>query len=308
VTGESGDGRAAVRLERAERIRQIGPDITPGNIQASFGLYASEHEESAGHDPEALFLTRDLEYGPDRRHRLDVRSPDRSGDGAARPVLVFVHGGAYVGGDKHIAGTPYYDNVGAWAAHHGMVGVTMTYRLAPEHTWPAGAQDVGQAVGWVTEHISGYGGDPARVVVAGHSAGAAHVAGYLAGHAGPPAGVAAAALLSGVYDLTTSGTSGRGALYYGADASQYRARSSLTGLVGSGIPVLLAVAELDPPFFHQQAAAVIEAFLRRDGRIPPLAYALGHNHISEIAALGLDDEPLGVALRRFIENLQGIVK
>jgi acetyl esterase/lipase len=70
-----------------------------------------------------------------------------------------------------------------------MVGVTITYRLAPEHPWPAGAQDVGQAVAWVTEHISGYGGDRARMVVAGHSAGAAHVAGYLAGHAGSPVGI-----------------------------------------------------------------------------------------------------------------------
>ena len=61
-----------------------------------------------------------------------------------------------------------------------MVGVTMTYRLAPQHQWPAGAQDVGQAVAWVAQNIGEYGGDPSRVVLAGHSAGATHVAGYLA--------------------------------------------------------------------------------------------------------------------------------
>ena len=91
--------------------------------------------------------------------------------------------------------------------------------------------------------------------------------------------------------------------YFGADASQYPLRSPLRGLVASAIPTLVAIAELDLPRFHQQAAAAIQAFLRRDGTLPPIAYALGHNHISEIAALGIDDEPLGLPLLRFIESL-----
>jgi acetyl esterase/lipase len=308
MTGETRDGAAAARQERAERIRATGPDITPDNIAAMFGLYAAAHERRGYTAPA---LARDLQYGPDPRHRLDVHSAHPgSADAAAAPaapVLIYVHGGGFVSGDKTIAGTPYYDNVAAWVVSHGMVGVTMTYRLAPEHPWPAGAQDVGRAVGWVTEHIGGYGGDPARVVVAGHSAGATHVAGYLGGQAGEPAAVTAGALLSGVYDLTISGDSRIQAAYFGADTGLYAARSPLPGLVASGIPAMVGLAEIDPPFMHRQAAAALKAFLRRDGTLPPLAYALGHNHISEIASLGIDDEPLGVPLLRFIETVTGTV-
>jgi acetyl esterase/lipase len=303
MTGESGDGVAAVRHERAERIQRAGPDISPGNIEAMFGLYAAAHERK-GYT--AAALARDLQYGPDPRHRLDVHSCDPAAAPAV-PVLIYVHGGGFVGGDKHTPGSPYYDNVGAWAVSHGMVGVTMTYRLAPQHQWPAGAQDVGQAVAWVTGHIGGYGGDPARIVVAGHSAGATHVAGYLAGHAGEPASVAAGALLSGVYDLAAGGDGAIQAAYFGADSELHAERSPLPRLVASGIPVLFGLAEIDPPFFHQQAAAALESFLHRNGTLPPLAYAQGHNHISEIASLGIDDEPLGVPLLRFIEAVTGTV-
>jgi hypothetical protein len=286
MTGESDNRAAAVRQERAGRIRATGPDIIPANTEAMFGLYAAEHERSGGTAPA---LARDLQYGPDPRHRLDVHSAHPGGASAgaalAVPVLIYVHGGGFVGGDKKLAGTPYYDNVGAWAVRHGMVGVTMTYRLAPQHQWPAGSQDVGRAVAWVTEHIGSYGGDPARIVVA----------------------VTAGVLLSGVYDLTISGDTHIQARYFGTDSSLYAHRSPLPGLVASGIPALIGLAEIDPPFMHRQAASALEAFLRRDGTLPPLAYALGHNHISEIASLGIDDEPLGVPLLLFIESVTGTV-
>jgi acetyl esterase/lipase len=303
MTGEGADGWAAVRLERAERIRETGSDMSPASIEAMFGLYARAHEESGCTAPS---LTRDLQYGPGPRQRLDVHTagPDAT---QPAPVLVYVHGGGFVSGDKHLPGTPYYDHIGAWAVRHGMVGVTMTYRLAPQDRWPAGAQDVSSAVAWVAEHISGYGGDPARVVVAGHSAGATHVAGYLAGHAGVPPSVTAGALLSGIYDLTITERNHMHAAYFGVDPGKYSARSPLAGLAASDVPVLLAVAEFDPPQFHEQASGALEAFMHRSGTLPPLAYALGHNHISEIAALGIDDEPLGLPMLRFIESVTGAV-
>jgi acetyl esterase/lipase len=300
------DGQAALRRERAERIAQLGPELSPENIEASFGLFAAAHQD-LGY--EAPVLTRDVAYGGDPRQRLDVHSAFEPGwdpgDTGPVPVLVYVHGGGFVGGDKHIPGSPYYDNVGGWAVRHGMVGVTITYRLAPQHQWPAGAQDVGQAVAWAAENIGDYGGDPARVVVAGHSAGATHVAGYLAGHGGGPARVAAGALLSGIYELPPGDPDETQAAYFGADTSQYPSRSPLQDLVASGVPVLFAVAEHDLSAFHHQAALALQAFLGRDEMLPPFAYVPDHNHISEIAALGIDDEPLGIPLLRFIESVTG---
>jgi acetyl esterase/lipase len=301
VSDHADYARAALRRERAVRIREASPDITPPNVDASFGLFAGEHQERGYQAP---VITRDIAYGSDPRHRLDVHSERGAGHGGAGPVpvLVFVHGGGFVSGDKHLPGTPYYDHIGAWAVGHGMVGVTMTYRLAPRHRWPAAAEDVSQAIAWVSENIHDHGGDPARVVLAGHSAGATHVACYLAGHAGPPSGVAAGALLSGIYDLS-GGASDVQTTYFGTDSSAYASRSPLAGLVDCGIPVLLALAELDPPEFHQQAAGALQAFMRCYGRLPQICYAADHNHISEIAALGIDDEPLGLPLLRFIESV-----
>ena len=93
--------------------------------------------------------------------------------GSPRPVLIWVHGGAFVGGNKKSAqGAFFYDNVGVWAARNGMIGVNINFRLAPAHKWPTGAQDTGTAVKWVIDNIASHGGDPTRIFLAGHSAGA----------------------------------------------------------------------------------------------------------------------------------------
>ncbi|MQA84377.1 MAG: alpha/beta hydrolase fold domain-containing protein [Streptosporangiales bacterium] len=293
---------AEERARCAALIREAGSQVTPETIQAMFELFAPAHRASSYGAPH---IERDLGYGSDPRHRLDVHTPTEPG-AASVPVLLFVHGGGFVGGDKHTPDTPYYDHVGGWAVGRGLLGVTMTYRLAPQHGWPAGAEDVAAAVAWVRAHIGGYGGDPERIVLAGHSAGAAHVASYLARYPeedGPDKdGVAAAAMFSGIYDLETAERNDLLRSYFGPDPVEYSSRSPLPGLLGSRVPMLFSVAELDPPDFHRQAAVVLEALFGRDGAIPPFVWVQGHNHISEIASLGVDDEALGVPLLRFIEH------
>jgi acetyl esterase/lipase len=103
-----------------------------------------------------------------------------SANGATgRPVLMFVHGGGYTRGNKRPPGSAFYDNIMVFAARHGMVGVNVEYRLAPEFPWPAGPEDMGAAVRFVGDKIASYGGDPNRVFLMGHSAGAGHVAAYV---------------------------------------------------------------------------------------------------------------------------------
>jgi acetyl esterase/lipase len=104
----------------------------------------------------------------DRRHRLDVYRPkaDPHG-GAGAPVLLQIHGGGWMIGAKEQQGLPLMYQL----AQHGWVCVAINYRLSPRATWPDHLVDCKQALAWVKEHITEYGGDPTRVVVTGGSAG-----------------------------------------------------------------------------------------------------------------------------------------
>ena len=282
----------------ADVIAQLAaadPEDIPGQVAAAWGLLTPYHEKAGYTAPR---LERDLAYGIHPRQRLDVHAPAHP-DRAA-PAVLFVHGGGFTGGDKHVPGTPMYDHVGAWAVRHGAVGVTMTYRLAPDHPWPAGAQDVAAAVSWVRGNIGRYGGDPERMVVSGHSAGACHLASFLAGQGGGSLdGARGGALLSGIYDLAHRSDLER--TYYGNAPGE--TVSTLPALLDCPVPLLFSVAERDTRYFHAQAAGVVAAWLARHGVTPQLVWVEGHNHISEIASLGVDDDALGTQLCRFIERV-----
>jgi triacylglycerol lipase len=288
-----------MRAEHASAIAAMGAAITPELVDGTQRLYAPHH---AG-DATGLNVTRDRVYGPDERNRLDVFTTDASG---ARPVLVYVHGGGFVRGDKSLPGTPYYDNVGRWAAANDFVGVTMTYRFAPAHTYPACAIDIANAVRWLRANVARFGGDPDAIVLVGQSAGAAHTATYVARRDLWPdgaIGVAGVALFSGIYDFTTFEHSPGSLAYVGQGAEASRTATSLPGLVAAGVPIFFVVAEFDPPAFHAQGMQLADALFARDGRFPNVLYLPGHNHISQVVHLGaegVDDPLLAARLGAFI--------
>ncbi len=279
----------------AEKVRALGRDILPA-IPGSAALYAAEHEREPYQGVE---VTRDARYGSHERHRLDVfRRPD----GVARkPMFVFVHGGGFVMGDKRPPGSPYNDNVALWAARRGMVGVNITYRLAPEFAYPAGSEDLAAAVVWLRVHAEAYGGDPDRIFVIGTSAGAAHVAVFLAQPMFEEArrGVAGGVMLSGVYVLAGSQDPHA---YFGADPAIFAERSSLHGLLESPIPLLFGLAEFEPFIFEQQAALVINSWMVRHGRWPNFIRMLGHNHLTATMHLNSSDDYLGQQLQVFMSR------
>jgi acetyl esterase/lipase len=283
----------------ARRVAAIGDVVGPEQAQASRELFAPRHEAPPFRGVE---IERDALYGTHERHRLDVFSP---AGGRDLPVIVFVHGGGFVAGAKSLEGTPYHDNVGLWAARSGMVGVTMNYRLAPEHRWPSGAEDVGAAVAWLAANVKAYGGDPSRIVLMGSSAGATHVAGYAGTPDRDPA-VRGVVLLSGAYDLPLFDDPSILAPYFGSEPETLVRASPLRGLVASGVPILFAVAEHDPPISHRQAAALFEALLERDGRVPPIAYLPGHNHFTEVLHLNAVDDVLGRQIVAFVAEYAGV--
>lgn len=289
------------------KLTGMDPAITPELVATSWSLLKPFHDKAGYQAPK---IDRDRRYGAHQRHRLDVHTADTGlggeEDGAVNrgaPVLVFVHGGGFTGGDKLVAGTPQYDHIGAWAVRNGWVGVTITYRLAPEHTWPAGAQDVAAAVQWVRDNIAAYGGDPSRIVVAGHSAGTVHVASFIVGQGdGTLDGISGACLLSGFYQIPDGAE--RGALeaaYFGDKPSA--AISTLPGLLRTQVPLVFAVAERDPRFSQGQIATLTAAWYAAKGEVPHVIYSAGHNHISQIGSVGVDDLAMGAQLARFVNRV-----
>lgn len=113
----------------------------------------------------------DVAYGAHERQRLDVYTPK---GGAARPIIVFWYGGSWEKGRKE-----QYRFVGAALAEKGYVAVLPDYRLYPEVRFPVFIDDAAAAVAWAVAHASEIGGDPGRVYLAGHSAGA-HIAAMVA--------------------------------------------------------------------------------------------------------------------------------
>jgi acetyl esterase len=118
----------------------------------------------AAHGVEVL---RDIAYVPgssSAAHRLDVYRP-RSRPGPW-PVVFYVHGGAFslLSKDTHWM-------MGLAFARHGYLVVNISYRLAPEHPFPAGLEDVCAAWQWMVRHVEALGGDLGRVAAAGESAG-----------------------------------------------------------------------------------------------------------------------------------------
>lgn len=115
--------------------------------------------------PSSRRVARGVPFGPNVRQRLDIYAP-RQGS-AGRPVLVFFYGGNWDSGDR-----ADYGFVGRAFAALGYVTVIPDYRHAHEQPYPAFMADAGAALAWVRENVAAHGGDPARIIVAGHSAGA----------------------------------------------------------------------------------------------------------------------------------------
>jgi acetyl esterase/lipase len=107
-------------------------------------------------------------FGSDARQRLDVWAPENAA--ANLPVIVFFYGGSWNSGDRE-----GYGFAARALAARGFVVVVPDYRLVPQARWPAFVQDGAAAIKWVAANIAGHGGDPARIGVMGHSAGA-HIA------------------------------------------------------------------------------------------------------------------------------------
>lgn len=283
-------------------LAQLGRTLTPDLFQKTAARFAAEALRPT---PDICSVIRDVAYGPHDRHRLDLFVP--AAQGRDRAVLVFVHGGGFVRGDKGGPDDPYYNNIGAWAARQGYVAATITYRLAPSAVWPAGPEDIAAALGWIAKNVAGHGGSANKIVLMGQSAGAVHVSGYLAGHHGrkKTTPLAGAVMLSGIYDLTTLVHSDYERAYFGADVVRFGEQSALQDLLKADVPAFYSVGEFDPDTFQWQAAQLVAEYLEAHDRWPRMHFLSGQNHVSALYQLGLPSDPLGPELADFIDFVTG---
>ncbi len=107
----------------------------------------------------------DLPYADGARKKLDMYRPEKPG--GLSPVVMFIYGGSWRAGDKF-----EYEFAGRALAAAGFITVIADYRLWPEVKYPEFLDDCAEAMRWIQDNIEGYGGDPKRFFVAGHSAGA----------------------------------------------------------------------------------------------------------------------------------------
>jgi acetyl esterase/lipase len=245
---------------------------------------------SAGHQAVAAERARpiDVAYGPSARQHLDVYLPPHP---EHAPILVMVHGGAWTVGNRN--GPGVVENKLAHWGGRGWIFVSVGYRLLPESPPAEQAADVAKALATVQSLAPSWGGDPARVVLMGHSAGA-HLVSLvaaspeLARQAGAGPWLGTVAIDSAALDLTRLMRERHPHFYdraFGSDPAAWRAASPTEQLAAGAAPMLLICSSqrLDDPCLQSRRFAARSAAL--GNRAEVLEQNLTHAQIN--AQLGL---------------------
>jgi acetyl esterase len=257
--------------------------------------------------PKVARVERDVPYGSHVRHTLDIFEPPATpGDDSPRDAVVFVHGGAFVRGNKSVNGE-IYDNVCHWFANQGRVAFNVEYRLADVAPYPGGAEDIVDAIAFIRTLASRLRFDTKRLFVIGHSAGGAHAAACLFDPAlegrVEPDHVAGLVLISArvVADVRPGNPNAQPVrTYFGDDETLYVVRSPLTHIARSPVPLMIAVAEYENPYLDEYGARMFVDALRHRGVPPRFVQLRGHNHTSIVAHFNSGENYLGDEILAFM--------
>ncbi|MFC7536447.1 alpha/beta hydrolase [Sphingomonas sp. GCM10030256] len=222
-------------------------------------------------------------YGPHERHRLDIWGPRAHLDGETLPVVIFFYGGGWHSGSRS-----EYGFAGAAFARQGFIGVVPDYRLAPSVRYPGFLWDAAMAVRWVRRNIGQFGGDPNRIVLSGHSAGA-YIGAMLAldtrwldGVGLPRDTVKAAVLLSGPYDFAPfRERRGRQAFGHWPDPVETQ---PITYVRRDAPPILLIHGSSDRIVYAKNSRRLAERLRELGAPVELLVYK-GANHADPVIAL-----------------------
>lgn len=231
-----------------------------------------------------------LAYGPEARQQLDLYVPKVSSN-EPRAVIVFIHGGSWATGSKG-----QYRFVGSSLAEKGFIAVLPNYRLSPAAKFPVFVEDAAQAVAWTLQNIEYYGGDPRRVFVMGHSAGA-HIAllltldrRYLAAAGASADDLRGTIGLSGPYDFKINTDRLRSVF---GSAPDPRQTQPIRFVRGDSPPLLLIHGTADKICWSEHSIRLTERIRAAGGSAELRLYpGLGHGStIGSFSSLGRNQGP-----------------
>lgn len=222
-----------------------------------------------------------IRFGRAPGQNLVVARPARNA--SPRPVVIFIHGGSWSHGTA-----AEYAFVARNLAREGYVGVSAGYRLVPGGEYPAMLQDGAAAVRWVHENISRFGGDPDRIVLMGHSAGAYNAVmlaldrQWIERAGVPPGSLRGAIGLAGPYDfLPLDSDSTRKAFGQAADLASTQ---PLRRVAGDAPPLLLMTGEADTTVRPRNTRALARA-MAAAGRSAETVFVPDMGHVGILLAL-----------------------
>ena len=261
-------------------------------------------------------VKRDLPYGDLERQVLDIHAPK---DAKKLPVVFWIHGGGWQSGDKSLVQQKPKAFV-----ERGFVFVSTNYRLLPKVEMRTIFQDVAKSLGWVHKHIAEYGGDPDRIFVMGHSAGAQLAAllcvdeRYLKAEGVPYSALKGCVPVDGdTYDvpaiIETAETRRRvhgepqvkvgHREKFGNDPEKHKDYSAVTHVAkGKSIPPFLILYVADHPDTTAQARRL--ASVLKESEVATTLYGAKNSEHSRLNEnLGLPEDPATKALDAFLADL-----
>lgn len=255
--------------------------------------------------PFEIQAIKDLPYyeGKDAdpvKHRLDLFLPRNHKD---FPVLFFVHGGAWVHGDKSgLLGI--YKSFGAYWAKHGVGVVVINYRLAPKVTYPEQIKDVARAFAWTHKNIGKYGGLADRIFVCGHSAGGHLVSllatndAYLKAEGLSLKDIRGVIPISGVYKIPENDRLFD--LAFGTDPKQRRDASPLCHARPDAPPFLIIYADTDLKHCGKDPSEEFCKCLKDKKCEAQTLEVTERNHVSVLLSANVEGDPVSRAIQEFV--------
>lgn len=158
------DALAGLQPKPIETLTPVQARLQPGAADAALAVLRAKNMSTA---PDPDIVTKDLPYGADPMQFARIYRPAAAAAGTVLPIIVYYHGGGWV-----IADVNTYDATPRFLSKQlNAIVISVEYRHAPEAKFPAQHDDAISAYAWAAKSAQAWGGDPARIALAGESAG-----------------------------------------------------------------------------------------------------------------------------------------